>query len=48
MELPQCNIQTPVYSYTRTELLSLTTKTVDRLIDLDIMVVVVVSTPSRA
>ena len=27
MKLPQCNTQTPVYSYTRTELLSLRTKT---------------------
>ena len=43
MELPQSNTQTPVYSYTRTELLSLRTKTslislstADRLRDLDI------------
>ena len=43
MELPQSNTQTPVYSYTRTELLSLGTKTsllslstVDRLNDLNI------------
>ena len=43
MELPQSNTQTPVYSYTRTELLSLRTKTsllslstVDRLTDLSI------------
>ena len=43
MELPQSNTQTPVYSYTRTELLSLRTKTsllslstVDRLKDLNI------------
>ena len=43
MALPQSNTQTPVYSYTRTELLSLRTKTsliclntVDRLLDLDI------------
>ena len=43
MELPQSNTQTPVYSYTRTELLSLRTKTsllnfstVDRLRDLNI------------
>ena len=43
MELPQSNTQTPVYSYTRTELLSLGTKTsllslstVDRLKDLSI------------
>ena len=41
MELPQSNIQTPVYSYTRNELLSLRTKTsllslVDRLKDLNI------------
>ena len=41
MELKQSNTQTPVYSYTRTELLSLRTKTsllsisiVDRLMDL--------------
>ena len=43
MELPQSNTQTPVYSYTCTELLSLRTKTsllslstVDRLKDLNI------------
>ena len=43
MELPQSNTQTPVYSYSRTELLSLRTKTsllnlstVDRLKDLSI------------
>ena len=43
MELPQSNTQIPVYSYTRTELLSLRTKTsllslstVDRLKDLNI------------
>ena len=43
MELPQCNTQIPVYSYTRTELLSLRTKTsllslstVDRLTGLNI------------
>ena len=43
MELPLSNTQTPVYSYTRTELLSLKTKTsllslstVDRLKDLNI------------
>ena len=43
MELPQSNTQPPVYSYTRTELLSLRTKTsllslstVDRLKDLNI------------
>ena len=43
MELPQSNTQTPVYSYTRTELLSSRTKTsllnlstVDRLKDLNI------------
>ena len=43
MELPQSNTQTPAYSYTRTELLSLRTKTsllshstVDRLKDLNI------------
>ena len=43
MELPQSNTRTPVYSYTRTELLSLRTKTsllslstVDRLKDLNI------------
>ena len=43
MELPQSNTQTTVYSYTRTELLSLRTKTsilslftVDRLKDLNI------------
>ena len=43
MELPQSNTQTPVYSYTRTELLSLRTKTtllslstVDRLKDMNI------------
>ena len=43
MEVPLCNTQTPVYSYTRTELLSLRTKTsllslstVDRLRDLNI------------
>ena len=43
MELPQSNTQTPVYSYTRTELLSLRTKTsllclstVDRFKDLNI------------
>ena len=43
MELPQSNTQTSVYSYTRTELLSLRTKTsilslvtVDRLKDLNI------------
>ena len=43
MELPQSNTQLPVYSYTRTELLSLRTKTsllslstVDRLKDLNI------------
>ena len=43
MELRQSNTQTPVYSYTRTELLSLGTKksllslfTVDRLMDLNI------------
>ena len=43
MELPQSNTQTPVYSYMRTELLSLRTKTsllslstVDRLKDLNI------------
>ena len=43
MELRQSNTQTPVYSYTRTELLSLGTKTsllslstVDRLKDLNI------------
>ena len=42
MELPQSNTQTPVYSYTRTELPSLRTKTylfslstVDRLKDLN-------------
>ena len=43
MELPQSNTQTPVYSYTRTELLSLRTKksllslsTVDRVKDSNI------------
>ena len=43
MELPQSNTQTPVYSYTCTELLSLRTKTsllslssVDRLKELNI------------
>ena len=43
MELPQSNTQIPVYSYTRTELLSLRTKTsllslstFDRLKDLNI------------
>ena len=43
MELPQSNTQTPVYSYTRTEILSLRTRTslsslstVDRLKDLNI------------
>ena len=43
MELPQSDTQTPVYSYTRTELLSLRTKTsllslstVNRLKDLNI------------
>ena len=43
MELPQSNTQTPVYSYTRTELLSSRTKTsllslstVDRLTDLNV------------
>ena len=43
MELPQSNTQTPVYSYMRTELLSLRTKTsllslstVDRFKDLNI------------
>ena len=43
MELPQSNTQTPIYSYTRTELLSLRTNTsllslstVDRLKDLNI------------
>ena len=43
MELPQSNTQTPVYSYTRTEILSLRMKTsllslstVDRLKDLNI------------
>ena len=43
MELPKSNTQTPVYSYTRTELLSIRTKTyllsfstVDRLKDLNI------------
>ena len=43
MELPQSNAQTPVYSYTRTEILSLRTKTsllnlstVDRIKDLNI------------
>ena len=43
MELPQSSTQTPVYSYTRTELLSLRTKTsllslstVDRLKDMNI------------
>ena len=55
MELPQSNTLIPVYSYTRTELLSLRTKTsllslstVDRLKDLNIgyhVVVVVDPTP---
>ena len=43
MDLPQSNTETPVYSYTRTELLYLRTKaslislcTVDRLKDLNI------------
>ena len=55
MELPQYNTLIPVYSYTRTELLSLRTKTsllslstVDRLKDLNIgyhVVVVVDPTP---
>ena len=43
MDLPQSNTQTPVYSYTRTELLSIRTKTsllslstVDHLKDLNI------------
>ena len=46
MELPQSNTQTPVYSYTRTELLSLRTKTsllslstVDRLKDLTLDII---------
>ena len=55
MELPQSNTLIPVYSYTRTELLSLRTKTsllslstVDRLKDLNIgyHVVVVVVDPT--
>ena len=53
MELPQSNTLIPVYSYTRTELLSLRTKTsllslstVDRLKDLNIGYHVVVVDPT--